>query len=232
MKKIVCLLITLPLFVSIVKAQECKVLDEHLVGSYVGDCKNGKASGTGKAVGLYSYEGEFRQGLPDGKGILTDDKGVIFKGVFKKGKREGQGLQIVKDRQGKDSTVSGYWKNDIYIGLNEHAYKLVAKTFQISSVSISEEIQSPPNSIELSMENISFGDGLKGLTPKPTLTDLLFESGSYQVMTTMTQNDKRNSYSIKNISFPANIVFKIGTEQVQIEFLEPRNFKVFITVRN
>ena len=72
-------------------AQDCKVLDPNLVGTYAGDCKSGKASGIGKAVGKYTYEGEFKYGLPEGKGKLTDDHGNYYKGSFKKGKREGEG---------------------------------------------------------------------------------------------------------------------------------------------
>ena len=78
-------------------AQDCKVIDPNLLGVYTGDCKNGKAEGQGKSVGLHSYEGEFKAGLPDGEGIYTDEKGSVFKGQFKKGKREGYGEYIIKN---------------------------------------------------------------------------------------------------------------------------------------
>ena len=68
-------------------SQDCKVLDPNLSGSYVGECKNGKAEGKGKAVGLHTYEGEFKAGFPDGPGFYTDNLGNSFKGYFKKGKK-------------------------------------------------------------------------------------------------------------------------------------------------
>ena len=46
------------LFTSPLMAQDCKVLDPNLSGVYTGDCKNGKASGQGKSVGKYTYEGD------------------------------------------------------------------------------------------------------------------------------------------------------------------------------
>ena len=44
-------------------AQECRVLDPELQGSYTGPCVNGLAEGRGAASGLATYEGEFRAGL-------------------------------------------------------------------------------------------------------------------------------------------------------------------------
>ena len=76
MKSLFLPLMSLLLFTSAnqLLAQDCKVLDPNLEGVYTGDCKNGKAAGLGKAVGKYTYEGEFKAGLPDGKGEMTDDQ--------------------------------------------------------------------------------------------------------------------------------------------------------------
>ena len=127
-------------------AQDCKVLDPNLVGTYAGDCKSGKASGIGKAVGKYTYEGEFKYGLPEGKGKLTDDHGNYYKGSFKKGKREGEGTGFFKNIHGEDSVLNGFWKEDAFVGLYEHAFKIVSKTFMVSSVVVTFENPTPPNS--------------------------------------------------------------------------------------
>jgi hypothetical protein len=215
------------------KAQDCKVLDPNLSGVYTGDCKSGKASGQGKSVGKYTYEGEFKAGLPEGKGQLTDDLGNVFNGNFKKGKKNGEGIANFKTAQGKDSIVNGFWKNDAYVGRYENPYTLVKKTFNVGAVSISYEDPTPPNSsIVLSLENISEGGGLKGILPKPVLADILIIKGSYQVMNVVTTNPKKNIYTLQNIGFPATLLFKINNEELQIDFNEAKNYKLIIPIRD
>ena len=38
-----------------------------------------------------TYVGDQKNGQPDGNGVLTDTSGNVFKGSFKKGKKEGYG---------------------------------------------------------------------------------------------------------------------------------------------
>ena len=214
-------------------AQDCKVLDPNFSGVYTGECKNGKASGQGKSVGKYTYEGEFKAGLPEGKGQLTDDLGNVFNGNFKKGKKNGEGITNFKTAQGKDSIVNGFWKNDAYIGLYENPYTLVKKTFNVGAISVSYEDPTPPNSsIVLSLENISEGGGLKGIIPKPTIGEVLIIKGGYQVMNAVTTNPKKNIYTFQNISFPATLLFKINNEELQIDFNEAKNYKLIVPIRD
>lgn len=65
--------------------QTCSVADPKLQGHYQGDCQNGKAHGSGMAIGKDKYEGEFVQGLPQGKGTYTWADGERFVGFFDKG---------------------------------------------------------------------------------------------------------------------------------------------------
>ena len=220
---------TNPLF-----AQDCKVLDPNLVGTYTGDCKSGKASGVGKAVGKYTYEGEFKYGLPEGKGKLTIDSGNYYKGNFKKGKRDGQGTGFFKNVHGEDSLQSGFWKNDVFIGQYESIFKVVNKTFMVSGVDITFENPTPPNStIELSMESVSGGAfNVHGEIPKPTLGEAIFQKGSYQIMMPITNQQKRNTYIFQNLIYPAHILFKINNEEIQVEFNEAKNYKIFVTLRD
>ena len=70
---------------------DCKVLLDSLKGTYTGECKNGKANGTGKAVGINTYDGEFKNGLPEGKGKYTWSNGDYYFGSWKKGQKDGKG---------------------------------------------------------------------------------------------------------------------------------------------
>ena len=217
------------------QAQNCQVLDPSIEGTYTGNCKNGKASGLGKSIGKYTYEGEFKYGLPDGKGQLSDSLGfVMYRGNFKKGKRDGEGVANYHNSEGLDSVQNGFFRNDKYVGLFESPFKLVNKTFMISTASITYDNPTPPNStIELSMESVSGGAfNVHGEIPKPTLGEVIFQKGSYLQMMPVTNQQKRNTYIFQNLIFPAHVIFKISNEELMVEFNEPKNYKVFVTLRD
>jgi hypothetical protein len=90
---------------------DCKVTLPGISGSYSGNCKNGLAQGKGIAKGIDSYEGQFVKGKPDGKGTYKWSDGTSYVGQWKDGLRDGMGKMIYKD-----STVTGYWKEDVYKG--------------------------------------------------------------------------------------------------------------------
>lgn len=57
-----------------------------------------------------NYEGERdKEGRPHGKGVLSDEFGVLYEGDFVHGKREGKGIEY--DERGYVSYV-GEWKED------------------------------------------------------------------------------------------------------------------------
>ncbi len=212
-------------------AQDCKVLDPNLLGVYTGDCKNGKAEGQGKSVGLHSYEGEFKAGLPDGEGIYTDEKRSVFKGQFKKGKREGYGEYIIKN--GMDSVLTGYWKKNVYVGLYETPYKLISKTSMVNTININTQAPKTFPTIEVSIESFIGGViDVHGENPKPTLTGVVFSKGTYHLMDEMTSQQKKNVYIFNNVIYPATVSFRFGTEEVIVDFYEVKNYKVGIVLRN
>lgn len=95
--------------------ERCKVLTPNLVGTYKGKCKNGLANGRGISLGTDRYEGFFANGMPQGEGIYTWSTGETYTGEWMKGMRHGIGKYTVMI-DGKDSTITGLWQKDIYVG--------------------------------------------------------------------------------------------------------------------
>lgn len=113
----------------------CRVINNDLAGVYEGDCKSGLANGRGKATGNNSYkgfflggkphgtgiyvysatgsrhEGEFRDGQPNGRGILYFLNGDRVDGQFRGGQLQGDGILTKSNGQKlvvntKDSTLA------------------------------------------------------------------------------------------------------------------------------
>ena len=181
-----------------------------------------------------TYVGEQKNGQPEGKGVLTDTIGNVFKGSFKKGKKEGYGELTIKNAIGKDSTLVGYWKKDQYVGLYEFPYKIVSKSYMISNASVTYEPANPSgNTIEVSVESVSGGSAtLSGEMPKPTLTEHIFNKGSFQEMFARTNQQKRNVYIFQNVIFPVTAMFKFGNEDITVELNETKNYKLTVVLRD
>jgi hypothetical protein len=181
-----------------------------------------------------NYVGDQKNGQPDGKGVLTDTIGNVFKGSFKKGKKEGYGELTIKNAIGKDSTIVGYWKKDQYLGLYEFPYKILSKSYMISNATVTYEPANPSgNIIEVSVESVSGGTAtLSGEMPKPTLTEHVFNKGSFQEMFARTNQQKRNIYIFQNVIFPVTAMFKFGNEDIMVELNETKNYKLTVVLRD
>jgi len=131
--------------------QNCEVNIPELKGTYEGDCKKGRAHGFGKAVGTNTYEGEFKKGLPDGEGTYTWANGDVFTGTFKKGQKEGEGKLVFSPDTYIDSVLTGFWKDDDYVGLYEHPYKVLSKTSPVNRIVI-RKLADAPNNISIAGE--------------------------------------------------------------------------------
>ncbi len=90
---------------------DCKVNMPSISGKYTGECKKGLAHGQGTSQGIDLYTGSFRFGLPQGIGTYTWADGSRFEGHWSKGMKDGGGKMVTKD-----STYTGIWKADQYIG--------------------------------------------------------------------------------------------------------------------
>jgi hypothetical protein len=177
-----------------------------------------------------TYVGDQKNGQPDGMGVLTDTSGSVFKGSFKKGKKEGYGELSYKTIYDRDTTLVGYWKKDQYIGMYEYPYKVISKSYMISNASITSE---PANIIEVSVESVSGGTAtLSGEMPKPTLTEYTFNKGSFQEMFPRTNQQKRNIYIFQNVIFPIQAVFRFGGQDITVDFNETKNYKITVVLRD
>ena len=126
------------LFAGFLYAQDCEVLKESISETYEGDCKKGKAHGKGTAKGEDSYTGEFRKGLPHGFGKYTWGDGKVYEGDFKNGSMEGEGKMTISLESKADSVVTGFWKEDKYLGKYKDVYKEHSRSPNVTSVRISE----------------------------------------------------------------------------------------------
>lgn len=95
--------------------QECKVLKPRIADYYSGPCVKGLAHGTGEAFGIDQYRGDFIKGLPDGIGTYIWQSGDRYDGEWKEGLRHGRGVMTFITA-GDDSIQAGSWKRDLYVG--------------------------------------------------------------------------------------------------------------------
>ena len=181
-----------------------------------------------------TYVGDQKNGQPDGNGVLTDTSGNVFKGSFKKGKKEGYGELKYRTIFDKDSTLVGYWKKDQYVGFYEYPYKIISKSYMVSNANITTEPANPSgNIIEVSVESVSGGSAtLAGEMPKPTLTEHTFNKGSFQEMFPRTNQQKRNTYIFQNVIFPIQAVFRFGGQDITVDFNETKNYKITVVLRD
>ncbi|HEY6503784.1 MAG TPA: hypothetical protein VIZ28_07420 [Chitinophagaceae bacterium] len=227
------LLVILPLlFVSPqLFSQDCSVEKESLKGTYTGECKKGKANGKGKAVGKDIYEGDFKAGLPDGQGTYTWADSNVYRGKFVKGLRDGKGILVYKRTNAPDSTVEGFWKNDIYTGKYEKPYKIhfTSKSITESEVEFKKE---PFNQVTFFITNTSGGgvDIAGQEMPRMEVTEVQMVTGSYARIMKNSNHAKKTETVLYDLIYPARMKVIIDAEQIEIEFFEPGSYNINIRI--
>ena len=206
-------------FVNILAAQNtpCEVLVESLKGVFEGDCKKGKADGMGKAIGTDTYEGSFKNGLPDGIGTYTWKNGDIFTGAWKKGLKDGKGKMYIK---GSDSTVDGFWKKNMYKSKYENPYEVLTSSSKITHEDINK-IDLKGTTVTVSMES--------GLLGSANVDDFQVLAGSYDHFN-KREMTKSKAIEFQGVVFPFRVKFGIGGSPFEFELFEPGDWLVNINL--
>jgi hypothetical protein len=214
-------------------SQTCEVEKESLKGTYTGDCKKNKAHGKGKAVGTDTYDGEFKNGTPDGLGTYTWSNKNVFVGKFVKGLREGKGTMTFKKEGAQDSIVEGYWKKDSYIGKNENPWVIHSKTGSVRDVKV-EFSQDQLQRIKIIVTNTTGGaQTSSGFTmPRFTVDNVQVLKGHFERQTSLESHLKSTETTFIEVLFPFRAKFQIAREEVEIEFFEAGNYTVNIAINN
>ena len=225
-------IVLLLLFSFNVYSQTCEVDKESLKGTYTGDCKKNKAHGKGKSVGIDTYEGEFKNGIPDGQGTYTWSNKNIFEGKFIKGLREGKGKMTMKREGAQDSVVEGFWKKDSYIGKNERPWIVHSKTGSVTKVEV-EFIPDNLAKIKIIVTNTTGGAQTTfGVTPPMKVDNVQVLKGHYERQATTESHLKSSEVTLFEVIYPMRLKLNIGREEVEIEFFESGSYIVDISINN
>jgi hypothetical protein len=216
-----------------IKAQDCSVEKAELKGKYTGDCKKGKASGKGKAIGTDTYEGDFLAGYPDGNGTYRWTNGSEYTGEFSKGLKQGKGKLLYKLAPGKDSLIEGYWKKDVYVGKNENPYKIIHKSKLVNDVEI-EHKKDGFNKITFFITNTSGGasyiDGSE--MPRIKVDEVRAMVGAYGRLFVNDNHSKKTESIIEEVRFPFRVKAIMSGEEIELEFFEPGSYILNIRIND
>jgi hypothetical protein len=212
-------------------SQTCEVDKESLKGTYTGDCKKNKAHGKGKAVGLDTYAGEFKNGIPDGEGTYTWSNKNMFEGKYLKGLREGKGKMTIKREGAQDSIIEGFWKKDAYIGKYEKPYIVHSKTGSVRDIEI-DYSNDPLARIKIVVTNTTGGaQTSSGATmPRFRVDNVQVLKGHYERLTSLEAHLKSTETTLIEVIFPFRVKLNIGTEEVELEFFESGSYTVNISI--
>lgn len=222
------LLFTAAALGAIAQDADCKVLPDSIKGTYVGGCKNGKADGSGKAVGVHTYDGEFKNGLPEGKGKYTWSNGDYYYGGWKKGLKDGKG-ELHRFENGKEILVKGYWKKDNYKGEYENPYVINNVTSDIGRVEMTK-INDKDFTLTVTVENLQGGGGIgSGHQPTTVMTGNQVTRGSFVSKSNNVLTNKEVTI-FRGIVFPFRIVMNFGNSTVEIEIFEQGNWDMRVPI--
>ena len=188
-------------------------------GVYTGECTDGKANGKGKSVGTDQYEGEFKNGYPEGKGMYTWKDGHYFVGLFKKGKKEGAGDMYYESAAGGDSVITGFWKKDKYFGPYEKQYDVITTTTRVLKVDCSLTDKKGED-IFITVHQLKSGGAI--ISNVSTITGTYYTKNN-QVLTNTTLT------KVQQVTFPFRAIFSFSNgESVEILFNEKGNYDVYV----
>ena len=228
------LLITAIFFIShitLYAQQACDVKLKEIRGTYSGDCENGKANGKGKSIGTDVYEGEFKDGYPEGKGTYTWKDGHYYIGVFKKGNKEGKGNMYYENAAGDDSIVSGYWKKDKYYGQYEKKFVLMSNTTHVNKVECNL-IDSKGENIYIHVHKLASSQSI-GSYPIAVsiISSISVIAGTYQAKNTQIQTNSSLT-RLTQVQYPFRAIFYLSNgENADVLINEKGDYDVNIDLQ-
>ena len=224
MKQLLFLIIAFLFFAGKLAAQEnaCEVKMETIMGVYTGECAEGKANGKGKSVGTDQYEGDFKNGYPDGSGRYTWKDGHYFIGIYKKGHKDGAGDMYYKSASGGDSVITGFWKKDKYIGLYEKQYVILSTSGRVNKADC-RLTDKKGEDILITVHQVT--GGLQSINNITTITGT-FYSKNNQLMTNSSLT------KLQQVTFPFQAIFYFSNgESTEILFNEKGNYDVWVDMQ-
>ena len=197
----------------------CKVSMKALEGKYEGGCKDGKASGEGKAEGVDRYSGNFKNGFPDGAGEYTWANKDRYVGNFRKGQLEGKGEMYYATKSGRDSLVTGYWKKNKYVGIYEEPYEVRDRTSRVGKVEI-QLVKRAKGTGSINLTSTS------QLGAAPVVTEIMVLGGQYLNKNVQSMGNSGVA-RITQLIFPFRARFNFSNgEMVEILFNEEVDYEV------
>lgn len=209
--------------------QTCEVKLKDIQGVYTGDCKDDKANGKGKSVGTDEYEGEFKDGYPEGKGMYTWKDGHYFVGFFKKGNKDGKGDMYYESSKGDDSVVTGFWKKDKYVGVYEQKYIIQSTTSHISKVDC-HYIDGKTRNITIEVHMVSNSNNINNIGSIAAISDIATITGTFYTRQTQIMANRSITY-IKDVTYPFRALFTLNTGDIaEVIFNETGEYSVAINL--
>jgi len=242
--KILLLLVAWLLAETNLSAQSCLVSVAALTGSYTGDCKNGKADGSGTATGNDTYTGNFKNGYPDGEGKYTWKNGNSYDGFWKNGLFEGRGTLKKADDNKADSliVINGFWKKGKYIGQYEKPYTITALTNNVSDVN-TRKLNNTKSEITITVKSITAGGATLSnpVLPKPRLVGIQDILGRFDQQANDESSAVSNRYTLRGVKFPYHAILSFETagaakslhvEKIEVEIMESSNWFIQVSIDN
>ncbi|MEJ7609744.1 MAG: hypothetical protein WKF88_01055 [Ferruginibacter sp.] len=211
------------LTVSATAQTSCEVSAQELKGNYSGECKGGKAHGTGKAIGLDMYEGNFKNGYPDGEGWYTFKDGNFYKGSFKKGQRSGAGEFHYLKVNSEDSIIKGYWSKDNYTGEYEKPYNIITKSMGVVRIAVREQ-RGAASQVRL-ISKPQTKATITGIVLPQSVTDISIINGNF-ARSSKIYTDREATTILDDIIFPLRIAIRLGNHLVELELFRPAAWEV------
>ena len=207
------------LFAGFLNAQDCAVLKEPISKFYEGDCKKGKAHGNGTAKGEDSYTGEFKKGLPHGFGTYTWANGKVYEGNFKNGSMEGEGKLTISLVNKGDSVVTGFWKEDKYLGKYKDAYKEHSRTSNVISVRFSE-VRNPSEQDKGTLFITINEKGQNVFSPQINISPIIGNHGPII--------PSSRAIKVKVLSYPFKFTLSYKGQSVELEIYQPGAYNILL----